>query len=185
MEIDAQIAKGGDPIPVDFVAPAAGQYEIACSEFRGSGHGPDEGRPHQRGGGTTQAPRKRKVTIMWIPTTIFAVAALGLCVSGCSGPGSQAGGNAGNPNAPSNAIIINVVAIKGSQSFSPNPANIPSGQMVVWHNTDSVTHRVALFDRSIDTGNLEPGAFSAPMALRAIGEYRCTIHPEMVGALIR
>jgi plastocyanin len=121
---------------------------------------------------------------MSIRTTTLAVAALGLCVSGCSAPGTQAG-NAGNPNAPSHAIIINVVAIKGSQSFSPNPANIPSGQMVAWHNIDSVTHRVALFDRSIDTGNLEPGAFSAPMILRAIGEYRCTIHPEMVGTLMR
>ena len=35
---------------------------------------------------------------------------------------------------------INVVAINGAQSFSPNPATVRSGQMVVWHNVDSVTH---------------------------------------------
>ena len=122
---------------------------------------------------------------MWIHTTTFAVAALGLCVSGCGGPGSRADGNAGNPSAPSDAIIIDVVAINGSQSFSPNPANIPAGRTVVWHNIDTVTHRVALFDRSIDTGNLDPGSFSAPMSLHGIGEYRCTIHPEMVGTIIR
>jgi heme/copper-type cytochrome/quinol oxidase subunit 2 len=31
-------AKGADPVTVEFVAPAAGQYEIACSEFCGIGH---------------------------------------------------------------------------------------------------------------------------------------------------
>jgi heme/copper-type cytochrome/quinol oxidase subunit 2 len=27
-----------DPVTVEFVAPAAGQYEIACSDFCGIGH---------------------------------------------------------------------------------------------------------------------------------------------------
>jgi cytochrome c oxidase subunit 2 len=39
LKIDALIAKSGDPVTVEFVAPAAGQYEIACSEFCGRGHG--------------------------------------------------------------------------------------------------------------------------------------------------
>jgi heme/copper-type cytochrome/quinol oxidase subunit 2 len=39
LEIDAQIPKGGDPVTVEFTAPAAGQYQIACSELCGSGHG--------------------------------------------------------------------------------------------------------------------------------------------------
>jgi len=34
-----QVTKGGDPVTVEFTAPAVGQYEIACSEFCGSGHG--------------------------------------------------------------------------------------------------------------------------------------------------
>lgn len=38
LEIDIQIPKGGDPVTVEFIAPAAGQYEIACSESCGSGH---------------------------------------------------------------------------------------------------------------------------------------------------
>ena len=39
LEIDARIPSGGDPVTVEFVAPAAGQYRIACSEFCGTGHG--------------------------------------------------------------------------------------------------------------------------------------------------
>jgi cytochrome c oxidase subunit 2 len=38
LKIDTQIPKGGDPVTVEFVAPAAGQYEIVCSEFCGIGH---------------------------------------------------------------------------------------------------------------------------------------------------
>jgi len=39
LKIDAQVPKGGAPVTVEFTAPAAGRYEIACSEFCGGGHG--------------------------------------------------------------------------------------------------------------------------------------------------
>jgi cytochrome c oxidase subunit II len=39
LKIDVRIPKGGDPVVVEFVAPLAGRFEIACSEFCGSGHG--------------------------------------------------------------------------------------------------------------------------------------------------
>jgi cytochrome c oxidase subunit 2 len=39
LNIDLHIPKNGEPVTVDFVAPAAGDYEIACSEFCGRGHG--------------------------------------------------------------------------------------------------------------------------------------------------
>jgi len=39
LNIDVQVAKsGGEPTIVEFVAPAPGRFEIACSEFCGSGH---------------------------------------------------------------------------------------------------------------------------------------------------
>ena len=81
--------------------------------------------------------------------------------------------------------MINVVAINGAMSFSPNPATIPAGQTVVWHNVDLVTHRVVLNDGSIDTENLDPGTYSTSMTIGTIGGYHCTIHPEMVGTLTR
>jgi plastocyanin len=84
----------------------------------------------------------------------------------------------------SGVVTINVVAIDGAQSFSPNPATLPAGQMVVWHNVDHTTHRVVLNDQSVDTGDLAPGAASQPTALGAAGgQYHCSIHPEMVGSV--
>jgi plastocyanin len=84
----------------------------------------------------------------------------------------------------SGVVTINVVAIDGAQSFSPNPASLPVGQMVVWHNVDSITHHVVLNDQSIDTGDLLPGASSQPMTIAAAGgQYHCSIHPVMVGSL--
>ena len=117
--------------------------------------------------------------------TILAVGVLGLGVWGCSANSS----NNANPTSPSpsggNVVTINVVAINGSQSFSPNPATLQAGQMVVWHNVDNVTHRVVLNDRSVDTGNLSPGASSSAQQIGTVGPYHCSIHPEMVGAISR
>jgi len=119
---------------------------------------------------------------------IVTVLALGLATSACSGSGYSSG-RTNSPAAPtpvtSNGIVtINVVAINGAQSFSPNPATLPPGQMVVWPNVNNTTHRVVLNDGSVDTGNLAPGASSQPMAIGvAGGQYHCSIHPEMIGSL--
>ena len=118
---------------------------------------------------------------------VGAVVAVGLGMLGCGA--SYSGGSSGNPNSPTppsaaGVVTVNVVAINGAQSFSPNPASLPVGQMVVWHNVDSITHHVVLNDQSIDTGDLLPGASSQPMVLTgAGGPYHCSIHPVMVGSL--
>lgn len=39
LKIDLHVPDGGEPVTADFTAPAAGEYEIACSEFCGRGHG--------------------------------------------------------------------------------------------------------------------------------------------------
>jgi plastocyanin len=39
LKIEARIPAGGEPISVEFVAPPPGQYDIACSEYCGAGHG--------------------------------------------------------------------------------------------------------------------------------------------------
>jgi heme/copper-type cytochrome/quinol oxidase subunit 2 len=39
LKIDAQVPKGGEAVVVEFVAPPPGRFEVACSEFCGSGHG--------------------------------------------------------------------------------------------------------------------------------------------------
>ena len=117
------------------------------------------------------------------------VVALGFGVWGCGGSGySTASGNPTSPTATPSAsgvVTVNVVGINGVQSFSPNPATVPGGQMVVWHNVDSVTHHVVLNDRSVDTGDLAPGSSSQPMAIAGTGggQYHCSIHPVMVGSV--
>ena len=39
LKIDLRVPDSGDPVTAEFTAPAAGAYEIACSEFCGRGHG--------------------------------------------------------------------------------------------------------------------------------------------------
>jgi cytochrome c oxidase subunit 2 len=38
-KVDLHIPDNGEPVMAEFTAPAAGEYEIACSEFCGRGHG--------------------------------------------------------------------------------------------------------------------------------------------------
>ena len=121
---------------------------------------------------------------MKIVLAVVAVTAFCLSLAGCGGGyGTPTGATSASSSVPSNAVVINVVAINGAQSFSPNPSSIPSGQLVVWHNVDSITHRVVLNDGELDSGNISAGAFSPPMGLVAPGPYHCSIHPEMVGTL--
>jgi cytochrome c oxidase subunit II len=39
LKIDLHIPDNGDAVTAEFTAPAAGEYDIACSEFCGRGHG--------------------------------------------------------------------------------------------------------------------------------------------------
>jgi plastocyanin len=92
--------------------------------------------------------------------------------------------SATNTSTTASIVTVNVVAIRGAQSFSPNPATLPAGVQIVWHNVDSITHRVVLDNGSADTGNLAPGASSQPMTIGANGApYHCSIHPEMIGSI--
>ena len=114
----------------------------------------------------------------------LAALTVGVVACGGNGYGSSSPSSPSNTPLPAGAITINVVRENGSQSFSPNPATVPTGQTVVWHNIDTTTHRVMLNDGALDTGNLAPGAFSQSMTLVAVGPYHCSIHPDMVGTVV-
>ena len=115
--------------------------------------------------------------------TTAVLAATVLSVFACGGSSPSAPTASSVP--PARAIIIDVVGINGAQSFSPNPATVPLGGIVVWHNVDAVTHRVLFNDGELDTGNITPGSYSAAMSLLAPGPYHCSIHPPMVGRIAR
>lgn len=124
---------------------------------------------------------------MWKPTAIVGIGVLACVVASCGGyttaPSPTPAPDPVQAPPSANAVVINVVAIAGAQSFSPNPSTVAAGQPVVWHNVDTIVHRVVLNDGEVDTGNLSPGALSAPMILVAPGPYHCAIHPEMVGTI--
>jgi len=116
-----------------------------------------------------------------------SLAALMGSVSACYGAGrsmpTEPTGTIPVPAA--DAVVIDIVGINGAQSFSPNPSTVPAGRLVVWHNTDTATHRVVFNDGEVDTGNIAPGASSAPTALVAVGPYHCSIHPPMIGTTVQ
>jgi plastocyanin len=108
--------------------------------------------------------------------------AMTIGMTGCGGYSSAPSNPGDTPTLPADAVVIDVLGERGDRSFSPNPATVPVGTTVVWHNVDSEAHRVVLDDRQLDTGNIAPGAYSTPMTLRP-ASYHCSIHPTMVGAL--
>ena len=108
--------------------------------------------------------------------------------SGCGGSSTTNNPGPTGPSAPpaggADAVVIDIIGERGVQSFSPNPATVPDGRMVIWRNTDVLVHRVQLNDRSVDTGDIGPGASSAPQPLGGVAKpYHCPLHPAMVGSL--
>jgi plastocyanin len=80
-------------------------------------------------------------------------------------------------------MTITITRQNGAQSFSPNPASA-GGQLVAFRNADTVVHRVALNDGSVDTGDIAPGATSRTVRMPGNGtNYHCTLHPDMIGAV--
>lgn len=86
---------------------------------------------------------------------------------------------------PSADVTIQIIANNGAMSFSPNPATVTVGQTVAWRNTQSQTHTATANGGAFNTGNIAPGATSAPDSMTATGAfpYRCSIHPSMTGTL--
>jgi plastocyanin len=151
------------------------------------GHGQITPATRERSGHADGVPLiSERVNIMRRFFFAAGLAASTLIVTACGGTsyGNSSPSSPSETPPPANAITIDVVRENGNQSFSPNPATVPAGQTVVWHNIDTTTHRVVLNDGKLDTGNLAPGAFSPPMTLAAPSPYHCSIHPDMVGALV-
>ena len=74
---------------------------------------------------------------------------------------------------------------RNDQSFSPNPAPITQGSLVVWQNNDNTVHRIVMNDGSFDSGNIAPGAMSTTMRLTSSGgSYHYVLHPTtMFGSI--
>ena len=118
-------------------------------------------------------------------TAASAVTAAALGAYGCAGYAGSPPATSAPTATPPGTIVIDIVGINGAMSFSPNPVAITPGQPMIWHNADSVTHRVVFNDGEVDTGNIAPGGSSTAMGAAAAGPYHCSIHPEMVGTTVK
>ena len=113
---------------------------------------------------------------------LFTVALLVVAAWGCSGSGSDSTSMSmptpSTTSASANASTINIVSQDHAFSFDPNPAAIPQGSLVVWHNIDTTAHHIVMNDGSFDSGIIAPGTASQLMRLTSAGgNYHCTIHP--------
>lgn len=117
----------------------------------------------------------------------FAAALLAAHCGGSGGgstPTGPGGGGTGGGGGTQTTVTINITGQGGKLAFSPNPAPVAAGQLVVFKNNDVVAHHIILDDGTMQTTDIAPNASSAPMAMGTSGSqtYHCTIHPGMVGA---
>ena len=135
--------------------------------------------------------RHRHLLRMSAYAVIGAVLASG-CGGGGSatptGPSTTGGSNTTtNPPAPAQSagVTVNITGSVGSQSFSPNPVAVVTAQTLGFRNNDSTVHRIVADGGSFDSGNIQPGASSAPVTITTSSPipFHCTIHPSMVGTI--
>jgi len=122
-------------------------------------------------------------TTMRLAVLVASAFVVALTLSSCGGGRSS---TSPSPTSTStiNILFSNGLGNLGANSFSPNPASVSQGAMVVWHNSDSTTHHIVLNDGSLDTGDIAPAASSPAKLLNVSGaNYHCTIHPTMVGSI--
>ena len=106
----------------------------------------------------------------------FSLFVLGACGGGGYGGTPQTPTARAYPSPTAGSGTITIVANRGAQSFAPNPG-AGNNRIVVWRNTDSVTHRIVVNDTAIDTGDIPPGGSSRPLQVPAAGaNYHCSIH---------
>lgn len=115
---------------------------------------------------------------------VSVIAAANCGGGGGSTPTSPTTGNGGGGGGgTSTTVTVSIKGQAGKQSFNPNPAAVAAGQLVVFKNTDNVTHHIMLDDGSMQTADIPPGASSAALPIGAANKaYHCTIHPSMVGS---
>jgi len=128
--------------------------------------------------------KERTATMRMCSAAVSAIA-FGFCVWGCGPSASFTTANPAGPSSTSGSVVvIDVVGVAGPASFRPNPAKIVAGQMVVWRNLDSVTHRIGSDDRSLDTGDIASGTSSSPIPIVRGGPYHCRLYPVLTSGMV-
>ena len=85
--------------------------------------------------------------------SLMTVLALG---AGCgSSPTTPSGST--SPQGPGIDFTININGDRGSSSYAPSPLTMRVGQVVNWHNLDSIEHTATL-DGMFDSGHIPAGS---------------------------
>jgi plastocyanin len=117
--------------------------------------------------------------------TLSSIAALLTLGVGCGSSSTSPSGST-SAQGPGIDFTININGDRGTSSYSPSPLTMRVGQVVNWHNLDSIEHTATL-DGTFDSGKI--AAFSAhddavTMSKAGTFTYHCTIHPGMVGTIV-
>jgi plastocyanin len=110
----------------------------------------------------------------------LAIGAL-IALVGCSSGGTAAPSTAASAAAPSGGAPA--VSMKDI-AFNPQTIQAKVGETITWTNQDSTAHTVTLDDKSVDSGNLAPGAtFTHAFTAAGTFTYHCEIHKQMTATI--
>jgi len=117
---------------------------------------------------------------------IVALATLVVGAIGCGSSSPTTPSPSTSPQGPGIDFTININGDRGSQSYAPSPLTMRVGQVVNWHNLDSIEHTATL-EGMFYSGRI--AAFSAhdnavTMSKAGTFTYHCTIHSGMVGTIV-
>jgi plastocyanin len=108
---------------------------------------------------------------------ILAVAVLAAVV----GPGTGAVWMDSQPSKAADTMVK-----VDSEKFDPADISVPTGGSVTWQNVDqNGVHTAKADDGSFDTGYIDPGGTSKPIAMTKAGDiaYTCELHPYKKGVV--
>jgi len=118
--------------------------------------------------------------------TIGGLLLVAATLGGCGGSNGSMSPVSPTPTPAASDVVITIVGMNGSLSYSPNPATVKVGQTVAWKNADSLAHTATADAGTFDTGTLAAGATSSPITMTTAGTfpYHCAIHgSSMTGTL--
>lgn len=123
---------------------------------------------------------------MVIRNLVAAAMLLSTTACGASSTSPSASGST-SAQGPGINFTININGDRGASSYAPNPQTMRVGQVVNWHNLDSIAHTVTFNDGSFDSGDI--AAFSAHVNAQTMSRagtitYHCKNHPGMVGSIV-
>ncbi len=124
-------------------------------------------------------------TALFVGVVLIAGAVCGCGTSSTPASPSSVAVTGGGGGGTGSVAATQIFILGGdSNAFRPSPATAAQGSLFVWVNSDAATHRVVADDGSFDTGDLQPDAQSAPIAVGAAGaRYHCANHPFEVGSI--